>query len=336
MLMVIFGAGASYDSVPAIPIGVNTGNRLPLAKDLFIRTGLTMQAMAAFPQCQALMPEFQNPSNNETVEQILQRLQEENHPLRTQQLAAVRFYLQFLITRWQENWKSEARSGTNYQVLLNDLQGMRSPDELVCLVTFNYDTMLEDAITSTLRMPIRGLGSYICHEHYKVIKLHGSVNWAREVHTRGQGTSNELALALELIDRIDELNMSQNYVMAAASPPGRSERNAPLFPAIAIPVERKNSYECPDDHVQALKASLPQISHLLIIGWRAAEEHFLTLLSEGLPNVRAHIVAGSKSDVDEIVDRLGRAPVRADVAGATVEGFTQFTREHRLRDFLRG
>ena len=34
MLMVVFGAGASYDSVPAHPVGVED-IRPPLAKDLF-------------------------------------------------------------------------------------------------------------------------------------------------------------------------------------------------------------------------------------------------------------------------------------------------------------
>ena len=335
MLMVIFGAGASYDSVPAFPAGVNPGSsRPPLAKDLFALTGLNMEAMEQFPQCQAIMPDLQNPSNNETIEQILQRFQDEDHPLRRRQLAAVRFYLQFMISRCQEGWRAAARAGTNYQVLLSELELMRTPEEQVCLVTFNYDTMLEDAMTSTLGIAIRNLANYIDGRHYNVIKPHGSVNWARLVSTPVGGNTTARDLAWGVIDRVDQLRISREYTITAACPPGRSGDTA-LFPAIAIPVERKSTYECPDDHVEVLKRCIPQVSDLLIIGWRATEEHFLSLLGESLPNARVHVVAGSKNDVDEIVDRLRRAGVHAEVKGATVEGFTHFTQHNRLRDFLR-
>jgi len=279
MLMVIFGAGASYDSVPRLPVGTIDGARPPLAKGLFEATELAMEAMDTFFQCQAIIPDLQH--HKESVEQTLQRFQEEDCPLRRQQLGAVRFYLQRLISRWQAAWQPHTRTGTNYQVLLSDLHLMRSPDEQVWLVTFNYDTLLEDALWRTLRLPMRGLGSYIGHEHYKVIKLHGLVDWAREVHSHVESLT-EKQLAWELIDRVD-LNITQNYVMPVSSPPGRSGRECPLFPAIAIPVERKNDFECPAEHLQALTACLPQVSHLLIIGWRAAEQHFLTLLKDGLP-----------------------------------------------------
>lgn len=255
MLMVIFGAGASYDSVPAVPAGkVNPGPfRPPLARDLFERTDLTMQAMAEFPQCQAIMPDLQNSSNNETVEHVLQGFQDEDHPLRRRQLAAVRFYLQFMISKCQEDWKPVTRAGTNYQVLLSRLEHIRGPEEQVCLVTFNYDTMLEEAIWSTLGLPMRDLTDYIADPNYKVIKPHGSVNWAHQVHTYRSETVHARGLAWELIDRVDQLNISSAYSITAARPPGRSVENKPLFPAIAIPIERKSTYECPDDHLEALK-----------------------------------------------------------------------------------
>ncbi len=293
-----------------------------------------MQAMDQFPQCQAIMPELQNPSADETVERILQRFQDEDRPLRRRQLAAVRFYLQFMISQCEQEWLQVARSGSNYQVLLSQLEIMRAPEEEVCLVTFNYDTMLERAIFATLGLPIRGLTDYISSQQYKLIKLHGSVNWAREVHTSVNGSLNDRGLAWQLINQIDQLNITQNYVIIAHHPPEKSGH--PLFPAIAIPVEKKSTYECPDDHIKALNDCLPQINNLLVIGWRAAEEHFLSLLRERLGSVRTHIVAGSKSDVDEIVDRLKRAQVRINDVQATVEGFTAFTQANRLRGFLQG
>ena len=55
-----------------------------------------------------------------------------------------------------------------------------------------------------------------------------------------------------------------------------------LFPALAIPVEAKQEYECPDDHLQALNECLPKITKLLVIGWRASEDQFLDLLVKNL------------------------------------------------------
>jgi hypothetical protein len=50
----------------------------------------------------------------------------------------------------------------------------------VCIVTFNYDTMLEAALP-TVGLNIRSIGDYVAGTKHKVIKLHGSVNWGREV-----------------------------------------------------------------------------------------------------------------------------------------------------------
>ncbi len=294
-----------------------------------------MEAMAQFPQCQAVIPDLQNSSKtDETIEQVLQRFQNEDHPLRRRQLAAVRFYLQSMISRCQEEWNPETRSGTNYQALLSQIELTRAPEAQVCLVTFNYDTMLEDAISSTLRLRIQGLADYIDGQYYKVLKLHGSVNWARQVHTPSYGNAYGQGLAWELIDQIDQLQFTRHYSI----PKGQIEKsgNTADFPAIAIPVERKDTYECPYDHVKALESCVAQVSNLLLIGWRATEEHFLGLLRESLPSVRAHVVAGTMEEVDEILDRLRRAGVRAELHGATAEGFTHFTQHKRLRDFLSG
>jgi hypothetical protein len=67
MLMVIFGAGASYDSSPIYPPDSgppwatsndehNAFNRPPLAKDLFANRPLFLEALELFPQCKSIVP----------------------------------------------------------------------------------------------------------------------------------------------------------------------------------------------------------------------------------------------------------------------------------------
>src|SRR5947209_5958942 len=54
------------------------------------------------------------------------------------------------------------------------------------------------------------------------------------------------------------------------------------FPAIAIPVDQKNEFECPSPHLEALNDVLPQASKVLVVGWRGTEQHFLRILKDKL------------------------------------------------------
>jgi hypothetical protein len=48
-------------------------------------------------------------------------------------------------------------------------------------VTFNYDTMLEQAISQVLGLALNTIDAYFSHPYYAIIKPHGSINWGREV-----------------------------------------------------------------------------------------------------------------------------------------------------------
>ena len=56
--------------------------------------------------------------------------------------------------------------------------------------------------------------------------------------------------------------------------------------AIALPVETKNEFEFPEAHLKKLRSVIPEVTRILIIGWRGTEEHFLKLWPEsGQPRV---------------------------------------------------
>ena len=192
MLMVVFGAGASYDSVPAIPPGHEPlqharpryhSNRPPLAKELFDDRPLFNEAVRNCQKCQPIIPYLQGSSVQ--VEQELEKMQSvaDQYPQRYRQLAAVRYYLHSMLLACVEKWNAEAPGGvTNYKTFLDQLEEFRDPQESICLVTFNYDTMLEDAL-SVLGVNIRTITDYTAGHRYKLIKLHGSVNWGRKLDT---------------------------------------------------------------------------------------------------------------------------------------------------------
>ena len=134
------------------------------------------------------------------MEQKLQRLQEEceGYPDGLRQLAAVRFYLNLILRDCVTRWNHLTKGITNYAALLDRIKRWRKGPGPTCLVTFNYDTLLEEALR-TVGNPIGSIEDYIAGDEWKVVKIHGPVDWGRELDSAfrpAQGTPLEVALAL--------------------------------------------------------------------------------------------------------------------------------------------
>ena len=110
---------------------------------------------------------------------MLQDLQSKarDYPRGLQQLAAVRYYLQYILWQCGIAWKNIAKGVTNYKTLLDQIERANKKNEPVCLVTFNYDTLLEDAL-SDFGLSIETFADYTKKRpFYRVFKVHGSVTW---------------------------------------------------------------------------------------------------------------------------------------------------------------
>lgn len=81
--------------------------------------------------------------------------------------------------------------------------------EEVCYVTFNYDTMLEESITSMWGVTFDSFNSYITQPYFKVIKLHGSIDWGLEFKTYPVSSSFGINEVIDGSTR--ELNLSNRY-----------------------------------------------------------------------------------------------------------------------------
>ena len=339
MLMVIFGAGASYDAVPAVPAPDSHPDRMPLADELFDDRRSFTITMDSFPACKPIIPRLRlaQPGSG-WVEQALERFQAEanEHPPRYRQLAAIRFYLQVMLNHAQHAWEETIAHGiTNYGTLLDQVERWRSRYQRVCLVTFNYDTMLENAL-NVVGLRLSTLDDYVRHDAYRVIKVHGSIDWAHDVKTplEASASGDTARAAAELIERAAELDISQSYRRVPRGTFGLDITRGtpePIFPAVAIPVTTK-SFECPDDHLRVLQDLIPQVTKLLIIGWRATESHFVELL-RALRVPRVVVVSGSRDRAQEVVDRLSGE--RLGGKYFPVEGgFTHFVTRGAADEFL--
>ena len=254
-------------------------------------------------------------------------------PERKCQIAAIRCYLEFLIVECEKLWAPTPYQITNYVTLLDQL---RRSGKRVVLVTFNYDRLIENALTS-LKVSISDLPDYLTHDQIKLIKLHGSVNWAREVETEVANVAERNAWEVmhELVERAGELQVSDRFRIIDQHPIGKSANGIPLVPAIGVPVETKTDFECPDSHLKCLRDMVSSVTKLLIIGWRGAENHFLKFLQEAhLGDVPAQIIADNRENAEQVLQRLKEAGLGIDGDPTDDAGFTPYVISRKAEDFL--
>ena len=344
MLLVVFGAGASYDSAPSYPVSADPidlrarESRPPLADQLFENRDWFAEALRKFPRCQPLIQHLRHLDRGKNVEQVLAAYLKEGHrrPERHCQIMAVRYYIAYIIKACEEAWEGVHKGVTNYKALLDHIETWRCQNrESVCLVTFNYDQMLELALAD-VGLRFEELGDYIASQDYKLLKLHGSVNWGRYTAVRQErlpGT-DPWVVANELTNRAASLELTEVRTLVNQQPPTMPPLpdRLTVMPAIAIPIENKNAFECPVEHVEVLKECLPRVTKMVTIGWRATENHFLRLLSEGLPKISSlMVVSVRQQEALEIGRKI--SPGRSDFDAAP-GGFTDSILSREIERFL--
>jgi len=333
MLMVIFGAGASHDSTANLPAPGQHDYRPPLADQLFSNRSWFQDVMRRYPDCLRVVDRLRYFPGGSSLEKEMQMLQREanGYPIRLNQLAAIRFYLREMLWQLGEHWLAAAKGLTNHITLLDQIDHLRKPDELILLVTFNYDTLIEFAL-NRFNIVIKALPDYVSHGTFKLIKLHGSIDWAQTIQDLPSDVLqlSSDALAQKLIELAPNLRLEKSFVLVPRRQPGQ------CFPALAIPVEVKNEFVCPEEHLNVFIKHLPKVTKILSIGWRAQEAGFLELLKSKLPeHVEWLTVAGRNEWARDINKKLGDAGI-SRLFEASDYGFTEFLTQRAGAAFLRG
>jgi hypothetical protein len=284
MLMVVFGAGASCDSVPEAnwshEMRSNAENHQPpVARNLFDlhRTPfLTAAKRFDVAGVGGLIMELQAAAQHDSpsVEEILQTqaLRAEDGDVDVQRhLLGVRHYLKEVVEGAASTWETLAGEHTNYRALLNKIDRYRRQnDESVLLVTFNYDLLLEHALNAQLGIAKPHLQSYP-DGPYHLIKPHGSTNWFR---------------VNELVEDLTPAQVIQEGGLIDQSMPVTMTKDEPKpgwLPALAVPTTSKSSFECPPPHVESLEVLLAEVDRLLVVGWRGQEQTFLDMCANQIP-----------------------------------------------------
>jgi hypothetical protein len=356
VLLVVFGAGSSFDSVPHLPAPPRSHTeqhwqeRPPLANQLFDTRTIFVELMEQFKDCQPLVPLLRQPGIS--IEKKLAEFQAQSStfPQAHRELNAIRFYLHFALWDCQDRWRTKHRGITNFAVLLREIERWRfEKKEQVCFVTFNYDTMLEEAMSHFLRLHVGTIGSYITLPDYALFKLHGSINWGLEVDGIAHPGNNVPYPYQNLIQMVTPGShfLTKKYRICDRVMSSMPDRVV-LFPALSIPVEKKDEFSCPPEHIIALEGLLPRVTKIITIGWRATEAEFLQRLkfSRQMPydNIPAAmklmVVTGTQNGAEETVKNLidvgGHTPALFEETIPVTTGFTGLINDlGRLGVFLR-
>ena len=90
--------------------------------------------------------------------------------------------------------------------------------------------------------------------------------------------------------------------------------------------------------IDELTALMPQVTKVLVIGWRATEAHFRTILAQNLRRgIQPYIVAGpDQNEAEDIKVRMNRALANNPPSSSSVDpgGFTDFILNRRAEQFL--
>jgi hypothetical protein len=370
MLMVIFGAGASYDSCPDFPppppqaarqsFGLPAKPdereaarepwRPPLTNDLFLDTNDKFGAIVlTYPKLHGILPFLRRPQNSRTVEQQLELYLDEapSDNERIRQLFSVRYYLHDLFRMVSTEWLKHTNRVTNHAALIDQIRHLNTDNEPVCLVSFNYDTLLDGSLFSSGANTKPLERHFDAHPMFKLFKPHGSVDWARLLDPLPyyRGDVGRRFEPPELIEQAPSLKLSDQYVRANATDPAQlSKFKQPIVPAIAIPVQTKtgDTFEWPDGHRMYFEQLLPQVTKILIIGWQGKEAHFLKLLRDNLPTggitqiTHLQVVGTDHAKANSVSKQFIadiRRHVKKEDLGPTQGGFSQFVQQE-LVDFL--
>jgi SIR2-like domain len=354
MLMVIFGAGASYDSAQAYRVrGGLTGSaanqnfsastpspddggpwRPPLAQDLFRDPNHAFgNIVTRYPKLNHVLTYLREILNSRSVEEELELLQNQSngHPETRRELASVRFYLRDLLTEVTSRWIHQTNGVTNYHPLIREILRLSKGNDPVCLVTFNYDLLLEQALYTFGYTPRDPEEQFNSPAILKLFKPHGSVDWARIITRTETGVSVE-----QIIQQADAIQISDEFVRIG--PNDISHRGRPIFPAIAIPVRTKTegTFEWPQSHRTYFEQLLPHVKKILIIGWQAREAHFIKMLQSAPLRLTHLMVVGrdredSQSILKYFAEETGQMPPYPHLGEG---GFTHFTVNREGERFL--
>ena len=176
------------------------------------------------------------------------------------------------------------------------------------------------------------LDSYV-RDSFALIKPHGSVDWVQLLPPSRSAMPQGMKSVVQFAAYAD-LNGGEIV------PRSYLNRHSELWhPALAIPLDKGKTFVCPPMHLHYLRERLAWVTHILVIGWRATEQHFLDVLSERLPKNRSLSLCivdkgdGAVAARQNLENALGDV-IKFEPIMIHSDGFSDFVRNSAVQEWL--
>lgn len=185
---------------------------------------------------------------------------------------------------------------------------------------------------------------------WQLFQVHGSTVWLHNAEVGSTLTLPDHGFDREeeyvqtvyfaALNSVSQLSWTGTYQTAQEIGNGigdHAEDTVLWVPAIAVPTQTKKGFECPQEHIDRLADFIPEVTHLLSIGWRGAEQHFLSMWQGANAPMNLHhiqIVSGSEVDAQEVKNNLLGVGLACEDTRLATSGFSAFLQNGLLEDFL--
>jgi len=306
--MFVFGAGASKHCL----FGADKENqyarmlRPPLGCDIFDEN--YSEIIEKYPGAQLFAPLFE--SSQRDVERCLEeewvKLRNTYNPSISKRHVNLQFFMRELFHRISSDVVRVHYRKNLYSLFANKLQSyIMGKQERIALVSFNYDTILDQFIEQSFDTPFKQMQDYIDYHnrHVLLFKPHGSCNWGWKIKNRQNLQSDNPVLHEALYEQNKELwdiyyriigdfndmihanawgmegSLHKNHLGRYTINKDRIEVMAtPIndthFPALLMPYRDKDEFLMPYRHQNAMRSCFNQLEELFLIGWKGNEDVF--------------------------------------------------------------
>lgn len=346
--LIIFGAGASFDYLKISRFSTVDQSKLkqwqaPLTNNIFdvSRFGRIIGKYEDIKPLASAIINITDSEDSFDFEEYLTNLEKNFPDNNYKKIMALRFYLTELFGKISHHFY---RHENNHRHLIYEIENRIGQ---ACFVNYNYDTLLEKNI-NTIDLN-REIDSYT-QGPFKVIKYHGAFNWVYEpfvvpgkIDVYDYFTNNAKTLNNEVNSRNVYPLTRGNFDYASVDFNIHDYRKVRevewdyFLPAVAIPIGTKGNHVCPKAHIDILEEELKRIDRILVIGWRAQDEHLIDLLKKNLTNdVKLTVVSSNSDNAGEIALKFKdiQQIKEEDIYVSEAEGYTNYMIKREYEKFL--
>jgi hypothetical protein len=303
-LVVVVGAGLSF-ACASHRVNREANSQPPLVRHLF--ESRFAEILDRYPLAQAAGADIRRAIeladvNGQAVaieDYIRTRYKDAQAAYARRKYLALPWYLQDLLHVVSERY---TRDPDNLHLLLS--RALEFPE--VFFLTLNYDTILDRRLSDD--SALTRLRHYVAPDrNWKLVKLHGSVNWGYRI----DDPEFDGSWITHPPDRLKPVShdIEMRGVHGASLDSLRHDPDGTFYyPALSVPEGAADEFACPDVHLAYVRDSLrDQRIHFLVLGYSALDQEVLNLLREtGAVIVSGRIVVSGRDDALQVHRRLER------------------------------